>query len=104
MSNFNVLCPLNQIVDIAWPGTPFPNTGIIKISSSFSNGGFYGIQNQSAGGFQVKANVFIATPINLTIVTQNAVGTQFTDIITLTMQPPLPDATDSGLTISAPHA
>jgi hypothetical protein len=102
MANFNVTIPVNQIVDVAWPGTPFPNSGVSFVSVTPATTGCTQYLNILPHSLQIKGTA-VGTAV-ITVTTQNAVGTHFTDTIDVTVINSQPDATDSGMTISAPHA
>jgi hypothetical protein len=102
MATFNVSIPAGQIVDVAWPGTPAPNTGVVYISSAATPTGVTQFLNITSHGLQIRGNNVGSTEI--TIVTQNMAAVQFTDTINVTVTNPTPDATGSGMTVSTPHA
>ncbi len=102
MSTFNITIPRTQFVDVAWPGTPVPNSGVIFVSINASVANVATFQDQTPQGMRWRGANAGSTVV--TLITQNAVGTQFTDTINVTVTNPVPEATDSGLTISAPHS
>ncbi len=107
MANFNVTIPIGQMSDVAWPGTPFPNTGVLFVSAT-GNSGIITLEVSPGAsvnpGGTVKIHAISVGQTSIAMVTRNIPGTQFTDSINVTVTNSTPDATASGMTVSAPHS
>ncbi len=103
MATFNVTCPLNKIVDVSLPGIPVPNTGVtLSANNPFTdNASITQLIPVDSSNFQIKA-IGIGTTI-VHVNCHNASNVGFTETIIFTVPNPNPDATASGITISAPH-
>lgn len=101
MATFNISIPLNQVVDISCPGTPVPNTGTTVTAISYSTSGIVAYQNLAGHTFQLRAAAIGS--VVCTVTTKNVANVPFTDTINITVPNPVVDATDSAMTISAPH-
>ena len=104
MAVLNVSLDVNQLVDVSLPGVPVPNSGVF-LTGNPSNSAPSIIQYIAGtqSFFQFKA--LAAGTASVFIATHNAANTNLPgDQINFIVSNPLPDATGSGITVSAPHS